>query len=166
MFKVRATNTPGVWNSEYASIKLVVVPPFWKTIWFYIVSGLLTIAAILLLYRYRINELIKRQAIRNKIAQDLHDNVGSTLSSISVYSQVAKIYHQQHKENDLQHTLERISATSSEMISELNDTVWAINPRNDNMEVILQRMQSFARPLLASQNIKLHFFLRSAHNGY
>lgn len=158
VFKVRATNTPGVWNSEYASIKLVVVPPFWKTIWFYIVSGLLTIAAILLLYRYRINELIKRQAIRNKIAQDLHDNVGSTLSSISVYSQVAKIYHQQHKENDLQHTLERISATSSEMISELNDTVWAINPRNDNMEVILQRMQSFARPLLASQNIKLHFF--------
>jgi signal transduction histidine kinase len=43
------------------------------------------------------------------------------------------------------------------MISELNDTVWAINPRNDNMQLILQRMDSLARPLLASQQIQLHF---------
>ena len=54
-------------------------------------------------------------------------------------------------------TLEKISLTSSEMISEMNDIVWAINPRNDNMATILQRMQSFARPLLASQDVKFHF---------
>jgi signal transduction histidine kinase len=106
------------------------------------------------LYRYRINELLKRQAIRNKIAQDLHDNVGSTLSSISVYSQVAQIYQQQQKEDELQTTLQKIKAASGEMISELNDTVWAINPRNDNMDVMLQRMESFAKPLLAAQNIR------------
>lgn len=40
------------------------------------------------------------------------------------------------------------------MISELNDTVWAINPRNDNMDVILQRMESLAKPLLAAQGIQ------------
>jgi signal transduction histidine kinase len=108
-------------------------------------------------YRYRINELLKRQAMRNKIAQDLHDNVGSTLSSISVYSQVAKIYHNQKKQDDLEQTLEKIGTASSEMISELNDTVWAINPRNDHMSVILQRMESFARPLLAAKGIKFHF---------
>ncbi len=108
-------------------------------------------------YRYRINEFLKRQYIRNKIAQDLHDNVGSTLSSISVYSQVAKIYREQNKPEALQDTLEKISATSSEMISEMNDIVWAINPRNDNMETILQRMESFARPLLASKEIKFEF---------
>jgi signal transduction histidine kinase len=109
------------------------------------------------MYRYRINELLNRQAIRNKIAQDLHDNVGSTLSSISVYSQVAKIYQQQNKMDPLQDTLEKISLTSSEMISEMNDIVWAINPRNDNMATILQRMESFARPLLASQDVRFHF---------
>jgi signal transduction histidine kinase len=102
-------------------------------------------------------KLLKRQAIRNKIAQDLHDNVGSTLSSISVYSQVAKIYKQQEKHDSLRDTLEKISSTSSEMISEMNDIVWAINPRNDNMETILNRMESFARPLLASQEIQFHF---------
>jgi ligand-binding sensor domain-containing protein/two-component sensor histidine kinase len=153
VFKVRATNTPGVWSEQYASIKLSVIPPVWKRPWFYIACAAFLVLASYLIYRYRINELLKRQAIRNKIAQDLHDNVGSTLSSISVYSQVAKIYHEQEKESELHNTLEKISVTSSEMISELNDTVWAINPRNDNMQVILQRMESFAKPLLAAQGI-------------
>jgi signal transduction histidine kinase len=154
VFKVRATNTPGIWSDEYASVRIRVIPPFWKQVWFYMLCAVALVGATYLLYRYRINELLKRQAIRNKIAQDLHDNVGSTLSSISVYSQVAKIYQQQHKDDELHSTLEKISSTSSEMISELNDTVWAINPRNDNMEVILQRMESFAKPLLVAQGIQ------------
>ena len=108
-------------------------------------------------YQYRINELVKRQEIRNKIAQDLHDNMGSTLSSISVYSQVAKIYKQKDRQEELQNTLEKISNISGEMISEMNDIVWAINPRNDDMGKILQRMDSFAKPLLASQGIQFHF---------
>lgn len=157
VFKVRATNTPGVWPDEYTSIRLRVVPPYWRQLWFYIACALVLSLAVYFIYRYRINELVKRQAIRNKIAQDLHDNVGSTLSSISVYSQVAKIYHKQQKQNELYHALEKISDTSTEMISELNDTVWAINPRNDSMNVILQRMESLAKPLLASQGIQFHF---------
>jgi ligand-binding sensor domain-containing protein/two-component sensor histidine kinase len=156
-FKVRASVSPGVWSKEVSTLHIVVIPPYWKQPWFYIVCMLVMTGIVYSLYRYRINEIVKRQAIRNRIAQDLHDNVGSTLSSISVYSQVAKIYHNQEKQDDLEQTLEKISTASSEMISELNDTVWAINPRNDHMNVILQRMESFARPLLSSKNIKFHF---------
>jgi ligand-binding sensor domain-containing protein/two-component sensor histidine kinase len=157
VFKVRATIKPGVWGEQISSVRIRINPPFWKTWWFYTLSALFISLIIYGIYRYRINELLKRQAIRNKIAQDLHDNVGSTLSSISVYSQVAKIYKEQNKMEPLQETLEKISTTSSEMISEMNDIVWAINPRNDNMATILQRMESFARPLLASQEIRFHF---------
>lgn len=157
VFRVRASTSPGHWGDEITEIRIRIIPPFWKTIWFYAACALLAGLLIYLFYRYRINELLKRQAIRNKIAQDLHDNVGSTLSSISVYSQVARIYHEQDKQQALRDTLEKISSTSSEMISEMNDIVWAINPRNDNMHTILQRMESFARPLLASQGIQFHF---------
>lgn len=157
IFKVRATARPGVWSEEVSSVNIRISPPYWKTWWFYTIAAAFVSMIIYTVYRYRINELLKRQAIRNKIAQDLHDNVGSTLSSISVYSQVAKIYQEQNKMEPLQDTLEKISTTSSEMISEMNDIVWAINPRNDNMATILQRMESFARPLLASQEIKFHF---------
>lgn len=95
--------------------------------------------------------------MRNKIAQDLHDNVGSTLSSISIYSQVAQIQSQQHNETELASVLNKIGLTSNEMISEMNDIVWTINPRNDNMEKILQRMESYSKPLLAAKNIHLNF---------
>lgn len=154
LFKVRATTERGSWNDDYAAVKLIITPPFWQRVWFYLLCIWVLGAAAYIIYRYRINEIVKRQAIRNKIAQDLHDNVGSTLSSISVYSQVAKIYQDQNRTEELSNTLEKIRLTSGEMITELNDTVWAINPRNDHMNVILQRMESFAQPLLAAQGIQ------------
>ena len=156
-FKVKATNDPGNWEKEIASIRITIIPPFWKTWWFYAICTIIIALIIYAIYRYRINELLKRQAIRNKIAQDLHDNMGSTLSSISVYSQVAKIQHAKGNKQVLEDVLGKIASTSSEMISEMNDIVWAINPRNDSMEKILQRMDSFAKPLLAAKNIQFSF---------
>jgi signal transduction histidine kinase len=86
-----------------------------------------------------------------------------------VYSQVAKIYRSQKKDQQLQETLEKISETSGDMISEMSDIVWTINPRNDNMDIMLQRMESFARPLLATKSVNFHFSfdarIRSLHLG-
>jgi signal transduction histidine kinase len=156
-FKVKASNKPGTWSEHTFTIKIVINPPIWERWWFYLLCAAVIGAAAYFAYRYRINELLKRQAIRNKIAQDLHDNVGSTLSSISVYSQVAQIQNEGGNQQALNDILGKISATSTDMISELSDTVWAINPSNDNMEKILQRMESFARPLMTARNIKFIF---------
>jgi signal transduction histidine kinase len=152
-FKVRATNKKGHWGNEATSVAIRIVPPFQKTPAFFILCAIVIAAIIYFIYRYRINELVKRQAIRNRIAQDLHDSVGSTLSSISVYSQVAKIQYDRGNNSELKHVLDRIGITSTDMISEMNDIVWALNPQNDNMEKIIQRMESFARPLLKTKDI-------------
>ena len=156
-FKVRATNRKGNWGKEVASMPITIVPPFRKTPLFYILCASAAALIIYLLYRYRIKELLKRQAIRNRIAQDLHDSVGSTLSSISVYSQVAKIQYERGNNSELKHVLDRIGVTSTDMISEMNDIVWALNPQNDNMEKIVQRMESFAKPLLKTKDISCDF---------
>ncbi|MEP7144326.1 MAG: two-component regulator propeller domain-containing protein [Ferruginibacter sp.] len=156
-FKARATDRKSNWSGEYASVKITIIPPVWKRWWFYLIAAFIVAAAIYVFYRYRISELLKRQAIRNKIAQDLHDSVGSTLSSISVYSQVAKIQQEKGNYEGLKDVVQRISTTSTDMISEMNDIVWAINPRNDSMEKILERMESFARPLLQTKNIVFDF---------
>jgi ligand-binding sensor domain-containing protein/signal transduction histidine kinase len=153
-FRVRATNNPGTWSEMTQKLKIIITPPFWKRWWFYGLCALFAGASTYFLYRYRINELLKRQAIRNKIAQDLHDNVGSTLSSISVYSKVAQIQSDEGDKRELNEILGKISLTSTDMISEMNDIVWAINPRNDSMEKIVQRMESFAKPLLAACGIQ------------
>ncbi|RYY20463.1 MAG: histidine kinase, partial [Chitinophagaceae bacterium] len=157
VFRVRATNRPGVWYEHKSQLIITVIPPFYKTWWFYALTAIALAAVTYGIYRYRVNEILNRQAIRNKIAQDLHDSVGSTLSSIGVYSQVAKIYNEQNKNDKLKDALEKISETSGNMISEMSDIVWTINPRNDNMPVMLQRMESFAKPLLAAKDIQLHF---------
>ena len=99
---------------------------------------------------------------RLRISQDLHDNIGSTLSSISVYSQVAKIYGEKPAKEDLNELLEKISHTSNEMVTEMNDIVWAINPGNDSMEKIISRMESFARPLASARNIQFDFMYESS----
>ena len=156
IFKVQASPDNGRWPDKVATLNITVVPPVWKRWWFQILVVLLITGVIMAIQRYRLNELLKRQAIRNRIAQDLHDNVGSTLSSISVYSQVAKIQNEKHNDGQLDELLGKISSTSNDMISDMNDIVWAINPRNDSMEKIIQRMESYARPLLATRNIQLH----------
>jgi two-component sensor histidine kinase len=156
-FRVKATNNPGTWNEMEQTLKIIITPPFWKRWWFYGLCVLFVSASAYFLYRYRINELLKRQGIRNKIAQDLHDNVGSTLSSISVYSQVAQIQNEGSDKQELNEILGKIGTTSTDMISEMNDIVWAINPRNDSMEKMIQRMESFAKPLLAAKDIKFRF---------
>jgi two-component sensor histidine kinase len=157
VFKVRASYESGRWGNNITALKIKVVPPFWRTWWFYSLLGLFITGAAYALYRYRVNELVKRQAIRNKIAQDLHDNVGSTLSSISVYSQVAQIQGEEGNKEELNQVLDKISTTSNDMIAEMNDIVWAINPANDNMEKIIRRMESFAKPLLAARNMQFYF---------
>ncbi|MBC7889177.1 MAG: histidine kinase [Ferruginibacter sp.] len=156
-FKVKATATPGTWSDKITTIRIRIIPPFWKTWWFFVIAVVSLAGIGYGLYRYRVNAILKLQAVRNKIGQDLHDSLGSTLSSISIYSQVAKIYNEQQRSLDLKSTLEKISMASGEMISEMADIVWVINPSNDNMAVILQRMESFARPLLATQEVHFHF---------
>ena len=108
-------------------------------------------------YRYRRRkkmEMLQAQLKdRLQISQGLHDNIGSTLSSISVYSQVAQKLSEKNEKEEMNEMLGKISDTSHEMVSEMNDIVWAINPKNDSMERIIQRMESFAKPILATRNI-------------
>ncbi len=156
-FRIKASNTPGFWQEKSKPLTIIITPPVWKRWWFFVLCAIVLAGTAYAIYRYRINELLKRQAIRNRIAQDLHDNVGSTLSSISVYSQVAQIQNNNGGKEELNEVLGKISTTSNDMISEMNDIVWAINPRNDSIEKIVQRMESFARPLLAARNIRFNF---------
>jgi len=108
-------------------------------------------------YRYRTRKKIEIEQTklndRLHISRGLHDDLGSTLSSISVYSQVAQKLSEKNDKAELNEMLGKISNTSNEMVSEMNDIVWAINPKNDSMEKIIQRMESFARPMLATRNI-------------
>jgi len=103
-------------------------------------------------YNYRTRQQLKLQMLRNKIASDLHDDVGSTLSSISIFSQMAQ---QQAKE--VIPLLETIGENSRKMLDAMADIVWTINPENDQFEKIISRMKNFAYELLGAKNIDFEF---------
>jgi len=120
-----------------------------------ILIGAFLLVAILsfFIYNYYITrQKLKLQVLRNKIASDLHDDVGSTLSSISIFADMAK---QQSKE--VIPLLDTIGESSTKMLDAMADIVWTINPENDQFEKILLRMRNFAYALLGAKNIDYEF---------
>jgi signal transduction histidine kinase len=99
--------------------------------------------------RYKENqELLLRLAnIRERISRDLHDDVGSTLSSIKAYSEILK----DNPDNPL--ISELINTNSVDMIEKLEVIAWATNPEHDNVESLLSQMKKFAHPLCHAKNI-------------
>jgi two-component system sensor histidine kinase UhpB len=101
---------------------------------------------------YRSKQAFQLQEIRNKIAGDLHDDIGSTLNSISIYSEVARKKGDMHDE-----ALEMIGDSSRKIIDAMSDIVWAINPDNDGFEKIIFRMKSLAYNLFRAKKIEFTF---------
>lgn len=159
VFKVKGSNNDGVWNEMPTTLKLIITPPYWETWWFRISIAASVAAAAYALYSYRLMQIIKLQTMRNNIAADLHDEIGSTLNSISVFSEVAR----QQAGKPLP-ALENIGTSSRKIIDSMSDIVWTINTENDSFEKIILRMRNHAYQLLKAKNIELVFKADSSLN--
>jgi len=156
-FKIRPANNDGIWGEYKTLTKLMINPPWYRTWWFY-TFVILSIAAFLFgLYKYRIAQLVKFYEMRNQIARDLHDDIGSTLGSISFYSEVAEQQLRKKGESSAEDVVQKIGSTSREMMDNIGDIVWAVNPKNDTIEKIVDRMKNYAVPLLSSKAIDIDF---------
>src|ERR1051325_4455682 len=89
------------------------------------------------------------RTVRTRIATDLHDDIGSTLSQISVLSEVVC----QRVGGDTH--LSTIAGLSRSLIDSLNDIVWAINPNRDSLSDLIQRMRRFANDFVTSRPLQL-----------
>ncbi|MEO6166382.1 MAG: two-component regulator propeller domain-containing protein [Chitinophagales bacterium] len=156
--QVKASNNDGVWNEEGAALEISIDPPWWRMWWFYLLMVLAIVSALYGIYRYRVNQLLKLQHIRNKIARDLHDDIGSTLGSISFFSEAAKQQLDNNNVSASQKVIEKIGENSRNMIETMSDIVWSVNPENDSVEQLTARMQALASDVLSMQDIRLKFY--------
>lgn len=94
-FRVQGSNSDGVWNEAGASLRLVIVPPFWKTWWFQALAVCMIGAAVFALYRYRVNRLLERTRLaahlqsareteRTHLAREIHDELGQYLTGLKM----------------------------------------------------------------------------------
>lgn len=134
-----------------ATFKFTIEKPWWRTITFYLSSIGLLALMFYGVYRYRIRQVLKVEQVRRTISKDLHDEIGSTLSSINIYSAMAR------KDGDHKEYLDLIQENTREVIGKLDDLVWSINPKNDTVVQLVARMRSFAEPLLKGAGIGCSF---------
>lgn len=151
LLRVQAANYDGVWSTDEARLGLEINAPFWQRWWFVMAIIILIFSMLYVFYRYRINQLLRIQGIRNRLSADLHDEIGSSLSSISILGILAG------NQLDAQHParafVSRITEESRLISRSMSDIVWSINPRNDDLESLLSRMNRFGAELLEAKHI-------------
>lgn len=155
-FNVKCVNLQGVESANITSLNLSIMPHFYQTWWFFI----LVIAAISILtyfiYRQRLNKLLAVERIRSKVARDLHDDVGSTLSTINILSSMAKTKLLTDPVKTSEY-ISKITDNSQQMMEAMDDIVWSIKPDNDNMLKIVARMREYASGILEPKDIEIIF---------
>jgi two-component system, NarL family, sensor histidine kinase UhpB len=116
-----------------------------------IVAILALLGISLAVNRYRLKQQMKELQLRNQIAADLHDEVGSSLSSIHMLSQMAA--QQENNPGAHQHILARMSNNARETMDKMGDIVWMIKPGENEAGNLKQRMERFAYEIAGSKNI-------------
>ncbi|MCW3080304.1 sensor histidine kinase [Segetibacter sp.] len=150
-FVVQASNNNGKWSTRSLRVNLTVLPFWYETWWFKLLVVLAVASLLYAFYHYRISQILKLEKFRRKISSDLHDDIGATLSSINIYSELAK------SEKDNRSYLDSIQQNTLSTINSLDDLVWSINPKNDSIEILIERMRFFAVPFLEARKIRCEF---------
>ncbi len=103
----------------------------------------------------RISKYLSEEQLRSKIARDLHDDMGSTLTSIHIMSKIAG---QDIKENEsVKNQLHKINDHASGMMEKMGDMVWVVNPINDSLDKLMYRIKEYAADILEPSEIELAF---------
>jgi signal transduction histidine kinase len=102
----------------------------------------------------KISKYLVAEKVRTDIARDLHDEMGSTLTSINIMSTLAL---QQKGTGAISADLQKIKNYSGDMMESMSDIVWAINPQNDSMDRMILRMRELAEELLEPARINYSF---------
>ena len=145
------------WNEEWgvpANFEFNIRPPYWKTWWFYTLVGILVLLLLYAFYLYRIRQLLNLEKVRNRIATDLHDDIGSTLTNINMLSEISRknLAHPAEAEKFLHRISDEVTASGQA----LNDIIWSVNTQNDSMGQTLSRMRRYAAELFDHSPTSCH----------
>lgn len=147
--QVQSVNEDGFRNEQPIELILVFLPKWYQTLWF---KFLILVAISALLYAfflYRIGQLKKQQQIRKDIASDLHDDIGSILNTVKIFTHLAR------KDQQKEDYLTRIEESLAQATMGLRDMIWVLDDTRDTIRELSERIKKFAVPVMAANNI--HF---------
>lgn len=120
-------------------------------------TALILVIAALLVNRYRLKRRLQVEQLRTRLARDLHDDIGGTLSSISILSNVVKKRAEASGDADAAASMEKISERSQRLMRDMSDIVWSVDPGKDSVTDLIGRMREFGTSVLEPKGIAFHF---------
>ncbi len=162
-FQVMACTSGGNWNEAKASLILIVLPHYWQDWRFIVLSSLALLALVGGIARLvekrkhqrRLKELEQERAIereRARIAQDLHDDLGSSLTRISLLSDLARA--DKDHPNQVEVHAQKISQSAGQTVRALEEIVWALRPGSDSLQGLVDYIAHFANELFEGDGAK------------
>ncbi len=155
-FEVKARNLQGLESETVTAVNFRILPPFYATWWFVSLLAVVLLGLAYLIYRLRVNRLLAVEKLRNKVARDLHDDMGSTLNTINILSSMAKSKMVSDTVTSSDY-LTKITDNSQRMMEAMDDIVWSIKPDNDSIQRVLARMREYATGVLEGKDIRFGF---------
>lgn len=135
-------------------IRIKVEPPFWKSWWFYSLAGLLTMAMLFWIDRMRLQRIRDKQLMRASIAGQLHHDVQTTLQNINVLSEIAAMKSASKPEEAARY-IKDIQKKSRDMVMSMKDVLWSIDPSNDSMAKMIERMHEVADAMKSRYQVRV-----------
>lgn len=156
-FQVKALFPDGSSAENMAGVSFRILAPWYRSWWFITLCALLIAALLYALYRYRLRQVIRLQQVRNRIATDLHDDIGSTLTNINILSSLGR--RNLHEPVQAREFLDRITEEVNSSSQALDDIIWSVNTNNDGLEETVARMRRYAAELFDAGNVHYEFQL-------
>lgn len=153
-FNVRGENGKGIYSKQVTEFRIRVKAPFWQTWWFYCLLGLIVAVLLFWFDRERISRIRTIFQTRAAIAGNLHDEVNAALSNINVLSEIARMKADHNPEQTKDYITE-IHNKSHNMIIAMDDMLWSIDPSNDSMGKMVNRMKEFADALRNRHSVEI-----------
>jgi len=132
----------------------------WNGWWFVVFVFATTIATIYLVNASRRQQEFRLQEVRSRIATDLHDDIGSSLSQVAIMCEVLSRQSLTERE-----TLQEIAGVSRDVLTSMSEIVWAVDPNRDHLRDLTQRMRWFAGETLAGRGVALDFSALEPSSG-
>jgi signal transduction histidine kinase/ligand-binding sensor domain-containing protein len=155
-FLVRAVTPDSVVSPVPASLSFTLPRPLWQRWWFLVLAGVATALLAWSLHHARLSRLVELERVRARIAADLHDDLSSSLSRISILSELGRRRIADPAALEAT-TLDQIGETARELMETIGDIVWAIDARRDDLESLLARIRRFAGDLLEARGVSVLF---------
>ncbi len=162
---VKCADTYMNWSKPVLLFSFTISLPFYKTWWFLAMLTLTIIGITILVvkqvqkvrYQNQLKEMERQFAIekeRTRISKDMHDEVGASLTRISILSELAK---QQRDTLKAQEIISQISEISGGVVDEMSEIIWAMNPRNDTLDSFSSYIRHYISGYLETVGISSTF---------